>query len=748
MAKRHSHYKARGTGRGSRGRNSGGKSKGAAKKSHKRGNNANHTPVGGGDLSNIDMMDDYYFGHNYRGDSMRMGGFRPGRQQEDDTRDGQRNLPLRKRPVEFIKAKDVFDPSHDLILRLREANKKRQQQCSEEALGTQPSDSSELTTNTRDVSGTGSSKSVEEDKTPGQGAEELKNVGATRTISVENLPDEELYFVDDEPSAPVEPIPVHIESEPTRRFNEQQTKATEFEPVLTIGKTLLNLNEDNDGTVSVQLPKWKSHPFQPRESEESELSSEEAVEVEWESEDGSEDVPVVELESDFDDRSDFGSEYEVDDGAELASNSNSTRSRPSPLLSNDIKSLSIEDSDRQTPGAVQNTLKEQTDAGPEFGFLEEDFAVNISEVNVTNIRIGAYDNSYFLRSYRYFGDYEPRWVDQDDLVEFITELGLPDHRIDAYLQFVMSSIVPQKNEEDALEDRIAKEAALIASESESDSGSEQSLAAGFSSDEELGEDLDDLVAYTTKYEAVRNQTFDTKSLETTGRGLKKKLLFTEQMDLDQGIQDVLQDKFSTRKAKKASKKLAKQDYISEQNSSSEDLFLKYPFGFHVQNFKDEFELFLQRNKPSMAFPPLDPHGNRTLMKFAEAYFMKGKKAGKGGKTHVIVEKVKKTKWSFPNYNYINQLMAQRPVFMRIDVRKPREDRIPSEKFSGKGKFQVKEGGIVGEDAPEIGTDNIGRRMLEKLGWSRGQGLGAHGNEGISEPIFAKIKKNKSGLRHA
>lgn len=55
---------------------------------------------------------------------------------------------------------------------------------------------------------------------------------------------------------------------------------------------------------------------------------------------------------------------------------------------------------------------------------------------------------------------------------------------------------------------------------------------------------------------------------------------------------------------------------------------------------------------------------------------------------------------------------------------------------------------MGEDAPEIGTDNIGRRMLEKLGWSRGQGLGAHGNEGISEPIFAKIKKNKSGLRHA
>ncbi|CUS22448.1 LAQU0S05e05578g1_1 [Lachancea quebecensis] len=748
MAKRHSHYRARGTGRGSRGRNSGGKPKGAAKKSHKRGNNANHAPVGGGDLSNIDMMDDYYFGHNYRGDSMRMGGFRPGKQQEGETKDEQRNLPLRKRPVEFTKAKDVFDPSHDLILRLREASKKRQQYHSEEKSDGILSPSLELATNIRDVSAADTSKDTEESKSSTQDDENSGHDETTRTISVEQLPDEELYFVDEEPSAHVESLPVHIEREPPQRWKDQQTKATEFEPVLAIGKTLLDLNENNDGSVSVQLPKWKSHPFQPEDSEESNLSDEEVVEIEWESEGESEEGPTVELESDFEDNSDLGFDYTVDNAAELVSDSNSVRSRPSPLLSSDIKSLTIEDSEKQIPGTTQNSLEKQTNADPEFGFLEEDFAVNISEVNVTNIRIGAYDNSYYLRSYRYFGDYEPRWVDQGDLVQFIIELGLPDHRIDAYLQFVMSSIVPKKDEQDALEGRIAKEAALLASESESESDSEHSLASGFSSDEDLGEDLDDLIAYSTKYEAVRNQTFDTKSLETTGRGLKKKLLFTEQMDLDQGIQDVLQDKFTTRKAKKASKKLTKQDYICEQNSTSEDLFLKYPFGFHVQNFKDEFELFLTRNKPSMAFPPLDPHGNRTLMKFAEAYFMKGKKAGKGGKTHVIVEKVKKTKWSFPNYNYINQLMTQRPVFMRIDVRKPREDRIPSERVSGKGKFQVKEGGIVGEDAPEIGTDNIGRRMLEKLGWSSGQGLGAHGNEGISEPIFAKIKKNKSGLRHA
>lgn len=150
----------------------------------------------------------------------------------------------------------------------------------------------------------------------------------------------------------------------------------------------------------------------------------------------------------------------------------------------------------------------------------------------------------------------------------------------------------------------------------------------------------------------------------------------------------------------------------------------------------------------MAFPPFDPHGNKTIAKFAQHYSMKGNKVGKGGKTHIMVEKVKRTKWSKPDYNMIGQLLKQRRVFMRIDVRKPMEERELSERRSGKGKFHIQEGEIVGEDAPEIGKDNIGRRILEKLGWNSGQGLGAHGNEGISEPVMAKVKKNKSGLRHS
>lgn len=83
--------------------------------------------------------------------------------------------------------------------------------------------------------------------------------------------------------------------------------------------------------------------------------------------------------------------------------------------------------------------------------------------------------------------------------------------------------------------------------------------------------------------------------------------------------------------------------------------------------------------------------------------------------------------------------------MRIDVARPTE--IHERKGTSKGKFHTVEGEYVGKDAPEIGQENVGRRMLEKLGWVDGEGLGAQGNKGISEPVMAKVKKNKSGLRH-
>ncbi|KAK7916023.1 hypothetical protein WMY93_011784 [Mugilogobius chulae] len=60
-----------------------------------------------------------------------------------------------------------------------------------------------------------------------------------------------------------------------------------------------------------------------------------------------------------------------------------------------------------------------------------------------------------------------------------------------------------------------------------------------------------------------------------------------------------------------------------------------------------------------------------------------------------------------------------------------------------------EGVFRRDDAPasvhqEIGEGNKGRKMLEKMGWKKGEGLGKEGS-GITDPIELKIRKSGSGL---
>jgi hypothetical protein len=55
-----------------------------------------------------------------------------------------------------------------------------------------------------------------------------------------------------------------------------------------------------------------------------------------------------------------------------------------------------------------------------------------------------------------------------------------------------------------------------------------------------------------------------------------------------------------------------------------------------------------------------------------------------------------------------------------------------------------EGATVGGSARPLGAENKGRAMLEKMGWSKGTGLGKQ-KDGILEPISHKVKNTKTGL---
>ena len=55
------------------------------------------------------------------------------------------------------------------------------------------------------------------------------------------------------------------------------------------------------------------------------------------------------------------------------------------------------------------------------------------------------------------------------------------------------------------------------------------------------------------------------------------------------------------------------------------------------------------------------------------------------------------------------------------------------------------GDVVGGTAPELGVENRGRAMLEKMGWTSGNALGALNNKGILQPIASVVRNSRAGL---
>ncbi|KAF9191742.1 hypothetical protein BGZ51_006798 [Haplosporangium sp. Z 767] len=66
--------------------------------------------------------------------------------------------------------------------------------------------------------------------------------------------------------------------------------------------------------------------------------------------------------------------------------------------------------------------------------------------------------------------------------------------------------------------------------------------------------------------------------------------------------------------------------------------------------------------------------------------------------------------------------------------------------NGGGSMSAPHGTVVGGTASAISTENLGHRMLSKMGWSPGIGLGATG-DGITQPIEAIMRAKHRGLGH-
>lgn len=145
------------------------------------------------------------------------------------------------------------------------------------------------------------------------------------------------------------------------------------------------------------------------------------------------------------------------------------------------------------------------------------------------------------------------------------------------------------------------------------------------------------------------------------------------------------------------------------------------------------------------------HRERKMVhEIANVLGLKSKSTGSGKSRFPVLYRTPRT--VAYDENAIKSLEAQMSSgkeFLRLRNRGLGKGSATMRKTRGGGfnnaAVSYRDGEIVGAAAPELGQENKGRAMLEKMGWSTGTALGALNNKGIMQPLAHVVKTTKAGL---
>jgi hypothetical protein len=134
---------------------------------------------------------------------------------------------------------------------------------------------------------------------------------------------------------------------------------------------------------------------------------------------------------------------------------------------------------------------------------------------------------------------------------------------------------------------------------------------------------------------------------------------------------------------------------------------------------------------------------------ANAFNLKSKSIGSGNTRFPILTKTSRTSlFTDAAFEAVSARLNRR-FFPRMDIAGKRIHGGNSHGGRGGGfnsaAVSYRDGDIVGGSAPELGSENRGHAMLEKMGWSSGTALGAVNNKGIMQPVTHVVKTTKAGL---
>ncbi|KAH7369918.1 hypothetical protein BKA65DRAFT_487332 [Rhexocercosporidium sp. MPI-PUGE-AT-0058] len=252
------------------------------------------------------------------------------------------------------------------------------------------------------------------------------------------------------------------------------------------------------------------------------------------------------------------------------------------------------------------------------------------------------------------------------------------------------------------------------------------------------------------YDGFDVMDFDRPSLKKKPKGRKGKLVLDiSDSELEASMQAAWDNDREKKKERKQEREELRAQGLLGSKNGKVDMKQKYKEGMGIYAVKEEIKNFLMGGNTTLSLPPMDKADRKVVHELANAFNLKSKSAGNGDNRFPILYRTSRTlAFNDGAFAKVDARISRR-FLPRMDVGGKRAGG-GAKRAAGTGGFNraavsYRDGDIVGGSAPELGADNRGRAMLEKMGWSSGTALGALNNKGIMLPVSHVVKTTKAGL---
>ena len=224
------------------------------------------------------------------------------------------------------------------------------------------------------------------------------------------------------------------------------------------------------------------------------------------------------------------------------------------------------------------------------------------------------------------------------------------------------------------------------------------------------------------------------------------------------------DRTKKKMRKQERQELRAQGLLGKKNKV--DLKAKYSEGISIIEVKKEIKDFLLSSldrcvnfnftfnlrllpETSLPLPPMGHENRKMVHEIANVFKLKSKSIGGGKSRFPVLYKTSRTmQYNKETLKAAESVLASGRFLPRMDRAKMKSSLIGRGRRGGFASAGVsyRDGEVVGAAAPEIGQENRGRTMLERMGWSTGTALGALNNKrGLVQPVAQVVKTSRSGL---